>query len=110
MLNKNWIVGFTEGEGCFSRGIQTDKSTKGNPRRKYPSFQVTQKDDTILYSLKKYFGFGHVCKSGNNCRAYQVRGFKSCKQIAKFFKGVLITPYKKKQFDNWCKEFKLLAC
>lgn len=68
-IHAQWIVGFTDGEGCFYVGISPSKSmTLGF--RVIPTFSVTQhkKDIKVLYGLKTYFGCGTVYEGkGNDC-------------------------------------------
>jgi hypothetical protein len=66
-----WIVGFVDGEGCFSIGFvkQADRQEKNRIRRGYttgyqvfPKFAVTQgaKSLASLEILKEYFGVGSI--------------------------------------------------
>ena len=66
-----WIIGFVDGEGCFSVGFikQSDRREKTRVRRGYKTgyqpfheFAVTQgeKSKTSLEVLKKHFGVGNI--------------------------------------------------
>ena len=76
-LQAQWIVGFTDGEGCFNIGINRNTSmTTGY--QVLPEFIVTQhkRDIKLLYALKTYFGCGVVRynkKKGTNVYCYRVK-------------------------------------
>jgi hypothetical protein len=46
-LDSFWVVGFVEGDGCF-----TYSQSSG------PIFIVRQADPQVLYKLQSFFGFG----------------------------------------------------
>ncbi len=56
-----WIVGFVDGEGCFSVSIFRNKKTRFGWQI-FPEFVVTQGERSIqvLYDLKSYFLCGNV--------------------------------------------------
>lgn len=58
---ESWIVGFVDGEGCFSVSIIKNSTTK-NGWQLFPEFVVTQgeKSITALQTIKKYFGCGNI--------------------------------------------------
>ena len=75
MISDERIMGFVEGEGCFSIFIQKDidrrlrktgrKNNRKSPSMGFrinPSFRVTQvkEDCQILYRIKKTLGVGKV--------------------------------------------------
>ena len=77
-LNTQWIVGFTDGEGCFHIGINTNKNmTLGF--QVLPEFTITQHkdDEKVLHAFKDYFQVGVIRKNSGNCKCYRVRGQKN---------------------------------
>jgi LAGLIDADG endonuclease len=86
-LEVQWIVGFVDGEGCFYVGINEQPSmTTGF--QVLPEFVVTQhqRDESILYALKNYWGFGVVRKNHGDRLCYRVRGLENLlKSIVPFF-------------------------
>jgi hypothetical protein len=60
-LNDNWIVGFVDGEGCFSFSLIKSKKLKFGYQIQ-GEFTVVQhkRDIQLLYKLKEYFGCGAV--------------------------------------------------
>ena len=86
-LNAQWIVGFTDGEGCFHIGINTNQEmTLGV--QVLPEFTVVQHevDEQVLYALKAYFGCGVVRKTHATRLCYRVRGQEHLrKRIIPFF-------------------------
>jgi hypothetical protein len=60
-IDPGWIVGFTDGEGCFSVSlIRNDLAWHGWQIQ--PTFQVSQHRDhrTVLVELRDFFGCGRV--------------------------------------------------
>src|SRR5437868_8738631 len=55
-----WIVGFVDGEGCFSVTIQ--KTTTATGWQVFPEFVVTQGEKSLqaLHDLKEFFECGRV--------------------------------------------------
>jgi hypothetical protein len=55
-----WIVGFVDGEGCFSVTIQ--KSTTATGWQVFPEFVVTQGEKSLsaLLDLQEFFGCGKI--------------------------------------------------
>ena len=55
-----WIVGFVDGEGCFSVTIQKAATSIG--WQIFPEFVVTQgeKSLSVLHDLQKFFGCGKI--------------------------------------------------
>jgi hypothetical protein len=55
-----WIVGFVDGEGCFSVTIQ--KSTMATGWQVFPEFVVTQGEKSLsaLHDLQEFFGCGKI--------------------------------------------------
>ena len=74
-LNAQWIVGFTDGEGCFHIGINKNQEMKLGVQV-LPEFTVVQHevDEQVLYALKDYFGCGVVRKNHATRFCYRVRG------------------------------------
>jgi LAGLIDADG endonuclease len=61
---EQWIVGFVDGEGCFSCPIQRN-STMTLGWQLQPRFAVVQGERSahVLYLLQSYFGCGHVYRN-----------------------------------------------
>jgi hypothetical protein len=71
-LEDDWIVGFVDGDGCFS--IAKDKTF---------SFVVSQDKDSVstLYALKTAFKCGTVNKTSKNMMEYRVKAKEQLKDI-----------------------------
>ena len=99
MLPKLWLVGFIEGEGCFTRFQNKDRNGKIHY---YPRFSVSQKGKEILEEIKKFFGFGSIFLTRNGVYQYSVNGRKRCRAIVMFLMHRMRTTEKQKQFREWC--------
>ncbi len=62
--NDQWIVGFTDGEGCFSVSIFKNKTTKLG-WQVFPEFVITQGEKSLsaLKIFEKHFGCGKIFKN-----------------------------------------------
>ena len=60
-LNPYWLVGFTDGEGCFSVSIFRNKTLKSG-YQVFPEFVLTQgaKSLLTLENVKEFFGCGKI--------------------------------------------------
>jgi hypothetical protein len=66
-LDPGWIVGFTDGEGCFSVSVhRNDLARPTGGWHVQPTFQVSQHSDhsVVLYSLREFFSCGAVRRKG----------------------------------------------
>ena len=73
-LEAQWIVGFTDGEGCFHLGIaRHDGMASGY--QVLPEFTIVQheRDVAVLHALKAHFGAGVVRRNHGDRMAYRVR-------------------------------------
>jgi len=62
-----WVVGFVDGEGCFSVPIYRNQSCRLGWQVQ-PSFTVVQgeRSAAVLHMLKEYFGCGNVGRNGRH--------------------------------------------
>ena len=85
-LTPDWIVGFTDGEGCFFVGVQKHpEMTAGF--QVLPEFVVVQheRDIQILYALKRFFGCGVVRRNHGDRFVYRVRKLECLERVIQFF-------------------------
>lgn len=86
-LEAQWIVGFTDGEGCFHVSINEHEEMLTG-FQVLPEFTVVQhvRDIQILHALKSFFGCGVVRKNHGDRMAYHVRGLDHLREsIVPFF-------------------------
>lgn len=70
----SWLIGFIEGEGCFSVSIRISK--KSGKMQIKPVFQIVQNDREILEQIRKYIGVGLVAYCPQK-RSYGIwRGYR----------------------------------
>ena len=112
-LDINWIVGFTDGEGCFHISInKLDGMSLG--WQVLPEFRIVQheKDEAVLYKLKDYFGFGDVRINNTDENAtrkgFRVRGLENLKEIVKFFEENKLQTSKRKNFEIFAEVIQLM--
>lgn len=105
-INKDWLVGFTDGEGCFFIGV--NKSEQMTVKfQVLPEFRLVQHrvDVDLLFSIQKFFGCGIVVSNkgnkSNDILEYRVRGLSNFSNIIiPFFdKNPLLS---KKKYDFEC--------
>ncbi len=85
-LNPDWVVGFVDGEGCFFVGVQRNPTVKIG-YQVIPEFRVVQhaRDLDILHALKRFFGFGRVCRNHEERWEFRVRRLEHLREVARFF-------------------------
>ena len=112
-LDSSWIVGFTDGEGCFYISInKIHKMSLG--WQVLPEFRIVQheKDESVLYQIKNYFGFGNVKinrKDHHGTRKeFRVRGLENLNKIVKFFERNSLKTSKKKDFKIFSEVIKMI--
>ena len=105
-LDASWIVGFTDGEGCFHISINELKGMSLG-WQVLPEFRIVQheKDESILHELKNYFGFGGVKINNTDKNAtrkgFRVRGLENLNKIVKFFEENQLRTSKKNNFKTF---------
>lgn len=102
-----WIVGFVDGEGCFSVSIFKNRTTRSG-WQVLPEFVVTQgeKSLSVLEEMKNFFGCGRVFVNrrydnhNENIYRYCVRAIKDLREtIIPFFETNPLRTAKKKDFE-----------
>ena len=102
-LNAQWIVGFTDGEGCFYVGIHPNLQMTQKVQV-LPEFTVVQhqRDIKVLYALKEYFGCGVVRVNHGNRYCYRVRGHANLlEKILPFFEKHSLKTMKRIDFEKF---------
>ena len=102
-LDASWIVGFTDGEGCFHISInRIPQMSLG--WQVLPEFRIVQheKDENLLHKIKNYFGFGDVRINRKDFhgtrKEFRVRGLENLNKIIEFFNKNQLKTSKKKDF------------
>lgn len=109
-LDAQWVVGFTDGEGCFHVGINKNESMKLGVQI-LPEFTVVQHevDEQVLYALKDYFQCGVVRKNHGSRLSYRVRGQKNLyTRIIPFFEKHKLKTRKRVDFEKFRKVILLM--
>jgi hypothetical protein len=125
MLSDDYILGFVEGEGCFSITIgryidRKPRKTKFRCKKKYPylfrvnpTFRITQaKDDgfELLKDIRESLGFGRFQiqnrsdKKENDREVvnYYAQGLNECLKVKEYFTQLEFKTSKGKSFEKWC--------
>ncbi len=117
LIKIGWVVGFVDGEGCFSLGFvkQSNRKEKHRIRKGYKTgyqvfyeFAVTQSESSMqsLQTLKKFFGVGALYSNTRhdnhkeNLYRYTVRRRDDLlRVIIPFFRKYLLQTMKRKNFE-----------
>ena len=112
-LDASWISGFTDGEGCFHISInKIQKMSLG--WQVLPEFRIVQheKDESVLYKIKDYFGFGNVRTNRKDHhgerKEFKVRGLENLNKIIGFFRKYPLKTSKKKDFEIFSEVIELM--
>src|SRR3990167_1293083 len=109
-LDPWWIVGFVDGEGCFSVSIFRNKTTKLGIQV-FPEFVVTQgaKSRSVLEYLQTFFGCGKIYENKRtdnhreNLYRYCVRSIDDISTtIVPFFENHPLMTAKNHDFKIFC--------
>lgn len=97
-LQKQWIVGFVDGKGCFSVTLLKQHSMKYGFQVLHEFVVVQHKRNIqILYALQNYFKCGKVAVNHGNRYHYRVRAFNDFKNIIILFFDKYMLCTKKKR-------------
>ncbi len=111
-----WIVGYVDGEGCFSVSIIRNKKTKYG-WQVFPEFVITQGEKSIksLEIIQNYFECGKIYinrrhdNHNENIHRYCIRSLKDLsKIIIPFFEKNKLRTDKKKDFTLFVKIIKMM--
>lgn len=108
-LDDRWIVGFTDGEGCFHVALnKLPKMTLG--WQVLPEFRIVQhqRDETVLQGIKSFFGFGDICRNHGDRKEFRVRGLDNLNKLVQFFKKYPLQTSKKRSFELFSEVIELM--
>ena len=114
-LDPWWIVGFVDGEGCFSVSTFRNSTHKSGYQTLY-EFVVTQgeKSKSAMEAIRKYFDCGGIYINRRydnhkyNLLRYCVRKQEDLRnKIVPFFRKYPLQSAKRKQFELFCKRLKV---
>lgn len=113
----NWIVGFTDGEGCFTISIINNPTTKFG-KQIFPEFVITQGEKSLraLQEIKNFFGCGRIFinkrydNHHENLYRYCVRSIKEINEkIIPFFDQFPLHTHKENDFKIFKKVINLMS-
>jgi len=104
ILDRNWLAGFTTGEGCFSISIKKSQ-TNSVGYQVILVFQIAQhsRDELLLVSIIKYWNCGIILKYSLNAVVLKVTKFDDIiNKVIPFFQKHPIHGVKALDFADWC--------
>jgi len=115
MLNPHYVVGFTDGEGCFS--ITINKNDQRLPEaRLIFEIELREDDEPILHEIKSVLGCGRIYRLDyeryNQWRPHvklKVSNFSDISsKIIPFFQRYPLQAKKRRQFEAFCQVAELI--
>lgn len=114
-INPWYIVGFVEGEGCFSITISSHKTKKlGKDPRLIFEIELRGDDRPILEQIREYFGCGQIFDLNYDRYGwtphvkYAVKSTKEIlNKIIPFFRKFSLKGKKSRDFDKFCQAAKI---
>ncbi len=112
-----WVVGFTDGEGCFSIAVIKNRTTKYG-RQIFPEFVITQGEKSLsaLQKIKNFFDCGYIFinkrydNHNENLYRYCVRSVSDLDQkIIPFFEKYKLQTHKISDFIIFKKVIRLMV-
>ena len=116
LITIGWIVGYIDGEGCFSVSLNKNETTSTG-WQVFPEFVVTQGEKSIntLQLIRKFFGCGNVFinrrydNHKENLYRYCVRSRKDLRErVVPFFEKNKLKSAKRDDFDKFVTILKLM--
>jgi hypothetical protein len=110
MIEANYVVGLSDGEGCFYVSL-TERDKIKNPKahilaRSHFYIKLRADDLSILKEIKDFLGFGHIYfqkekrKNHSACYRFEVSSNEDKLKLIQFFrKYPLHSPKKKRDFE-----------
>jgi len=119
MIDANYIVGLTDGEGCFYVNLterDKTKNPKAHIRAKSHFYIKLRADDlTVLEKIKNYLGFGFIYfqkekrKNHSACYRFEINSNADKLKLIEFFdKHLLQSPKKKRDFKIFSQVTKMI--
>src|SRR3990167_4163805 len=114
---ESWIVGFTDGEGCFSISIFRNSTSKSG-WQVFPEFVITQGEKSLaaLELFQEYFECGKIFVNkrydnhSENLYRYCVRSIRNLQEkVIPFFSEHQLRTAKQKDFEIFTKIVKMIA-
>jgi len=108
-LEREWVVGFTDGKGCFSVGIYPHpEMTAGY--QVLPEFRIVQhqRDVQVLYALKRFFKCGVVRKNNEDRLEFRIRKFNCLMKLVNFFERHPLKTKKQVDFKKFARIIRLM--
>ena len=114
---ESWIVGFTDGEGCFSISIFRNNTAKSG-WQVFPEFVITQGEKSLpaLELFEEYFECGKIFVNkrydnhSENLYRYCVRSVNELREkIIPFFHTHKLRTAKRKDFEIFAKIVEMIA-
>ena len=107
--NAYYLVGFVDGEGSFNISFKIRKDYT-NGIQIYPSFNISQKEESILIWIKNQFSCGTIRNRGDGVCYYEVHNLKDLREvIIPFFNKYELKTKKKKAFEIFSQVIQILS-
>ena len=103
-ISADWVVGFTDGEGCFYVGINHHpEMTVGH--QVLPEFRVVQheRDLQVLYALKRFFRSGVVRRNHEERFELRIRKIDALLEVVEFFEKHPLKTKKNADFKKFAR-------
>ena len=109
-LKPDWVVGFTDGEGCFYVGVNPHPEMSAGYQI-LPEFRIVQhqRDMKILYALKKFFRAGVVRRNHGDRYEVRIRKLSTLKEVVAFFEKHPLQTGKNADFKAFARIIRMMT-
>ena len=109
LKDASYIVGFVDGEGSFNISFKIRKDYR-NGIQVYPSFNISQKERTILVWIQNRLNCGSIRNRGDGVYYYEVHSINDLKdKIIPFFKKYKLKTKKREAFNVFSEILEILS-
>ena len=106
VFNNHWLTGFTDADGSFQIKI-IKRITRNKPEIRL-NFQIDQKNDLLLKSIKSYLGGNIGYRKYQNTYYYGSTSFGSAKKVINYFDKYHLQSIKHISYLRWRKAYILV--
>ncbi len=108
-LSPDWVVGFTDAEGCFHVQINRHRQMSCG-YQVLPEFVIVQhqRDAQVLHALKRFFGGGSVRRNHADRMCLRIRRLAVLERVCEFFLAHPLKTRKNVQFRKFRRVVRLM--
>ncbi len=108
-LEAEWVVGFTDGEGCFHVAFNPQPSLRLR-WQVLPELRIVQhqRDEQVLLRLQSFFDCGRVVVNNGDRKELRIRRLEDLARVVEFFKQHPLRTKKRNDFELFARVVRIM--